>query len=246
MTDKNSDNRDLAPSTSTHEPSERSQSSQLSPSTASSPHLPVSDEDSSSYSPKIEWFRKHSIPILGISLIALLGCLVAHYSSRAIDLTRTKDAADALKNFVEVVAILVGGGWALFRYSKGRTFQESLIAAVSGKLRTINDRSYLIVDIQIKNVGQSLIEFAPAASSLKLFEYSGSPPKEIITVADNKLTQFDALDENDRYIEPNEIIDGTRFIAIPGVVELGFRLELEIISARKFTWRASSIVTRPS
>ena len=28
-------------------------------------------------------------------------------------------------------------------------------------------------------------------------------------------------------IEPNEIIDGTRFIAIPGSVELGFRLELE-------------------
>ncbi|MEP6706678.1 MAG: hypothetical protein ABJC05_04125 [Pyrinomonadaceae bacterium] len=210
MTEKDSDKIDLAPSITTHEASERSQSSQLSPSTASSTRLPVSAKDSSSYSPKIEWFRKHSIPIVGVSLIALLGCLVAHYSSRAIDLTRTKDAADALKNFVEVVAILVGGGWALFRYSKGRTFQESLVAAVSGKLMTISDRSYLVVNIQIKNVGQSLIEFAPAASSLKLFEYNGSPPKEIITVTDNKLTQFDALDDNDRYIEPNEIIEGTR------------------------------------
>ena len=76
--------------------------------------------------------------------------------------------------------------------------------------------------------------------------YSTSPPREIVAVTDNELTQFEALHENDVYIEPNEIIDGTRFIAIPGSLELGLRLELEIISSRGSTWRTASVVEKSS
>jgi flagellar biogenesis protein FliO len=245
MTDENSDKKtDIATPVTTQVPLQPSESpSQLSPSPASPPDLPLSDEEELD-SPRSEWFRKYSKLIASISLIALLICLVGHYSSVQIDWTRTKDFADALKNLVEVVAIIVGGGWALFRFSKGRTFKESLIPVVSGKLIVIDKKAYLIVNTQVKNVGQSRIDFAPKASSLKLFEYSSSPSTEIITVTDKKLTQFDALHENDRYIEPNEIIDGTRFIVIPGPLDLGFRLELEIISSLGFTWRASSIVEK--
>jgi len=100
--------------------------------------------------------------------------------------------------------------------------------------------------VRVKNVGQSVIEFAPKASSLKLFGYASSSSSEIVTVGNKKLTQFEALDENDRYIEPNEIIDETRFIFLPNPVELGFRLELEIISLKTYTWRTSSIVEESS
>jgi len=46
---------------------------------------------------------------------------------------RTKDFLEALKNFAEVVAIIIGAWWAIFRYKKARTSKESLIPAVSGK-----------------------------------------------------------------------------------------------------------------
>jgi len=205
------------------------------------PSEPLSEEP---VSPGVEWFREHSIPIAGILMIALLGCLGYHYSSVTIDWSRTKDFSDTLQNFIQVLAFIAGGWWAYFKFIKGRTFKESLTPAVSGKLTTIDKRTYLIVNIRVKNVGHSIIVFAPGASSLKLFGYSTSPPREIVAVADNKLTQFEALHENDKYIEPNEIIDGTRFIAIPDKVELGFRLELEIISAKGFTWRTASVVEK--
>jgi hypothetical protein len=207
----------------------------------------VADSDEQAPDPEgVKWFKENSMPIVGIILIGLLLCLVGHYSSVTIDLARTKDFTTALQNVAQVLALVAGGWLAYFKLIKGRTFKESLIPVVSGKLIILDDKTYLIVNTQVKNVGQSKIDFAPKASSLKLFEYSRSPTKEIITVTDKKLTQFDALDDNDRYIEPNEIIDGIRFIAIPGTVELGFRLELEIISSREFTWRTSAMVEKSS
>ncbi len=84
-------------------------------------------------------------------------------------------------------------------------------------------------NVRVENVGQSEVQFAPYASSLKLFEYpDSSSTTELVSVKDKQLTQFVALD--DKSIEPNEIIHKTRFISIPAKTVLGFRLELVIIS----------------
>lgn len=192
----------------------------------------------------VVWFRENSIPIACVILGALVICLVGHYSSVTVDWTRTKDFTDAFRNVTQGLAFIAGGIWAYFKLKKGRGYKESLIPAISGKLTTINDATHLIINTQVKNVGQSIIKFAPAASSVKIFEYIGAPPDKIVTVTDAKLTQFDALHESDRYIEPNEIIEGTRLIVIPNPNNLGFRLELEVISSLGFTWRASSIVQK--
>jgi hypothetical protein len=123
-----------------------------------------------------------------------------------------------------------------------------LIPAVSGKLITVDSKIFLVATVRVKNVGQSVIEFRPGASSLILFGYIGSESTEIVAVEDIKLTQFEALDEKDLSIEPNEIIQKTRFINIPLEIVLGFRLELEIISnhRKKYTWGTSSIVEKSS
>jgi len=52
--------------------------------------------------------------------------------------------------------------------------------------------------------------------------------------------------DKDRYIEPNEIIEGHRFIAIPNPLKLAYRLEVEVASIAGFTWRASHIVDKSS
>lgn len=195
---------------------------------------------------RFKWFRKPLNLFISIILLALIVCLIGHYSTVTIDWSRTKDFSDTLQNFVQIAAFFVAGWWAYFKFVKGRSFKESLVPAVSGRFVVIDDRTYLITTIRVKNVGQSIITFAPNASSLKLFGYSLSPAEEIITVPDDKITQFEALHENDKYIEPNEIIDETRFIAIPGSVVLGFRIELEIISSQGFTWRTTSVVEKTS
>src|SRR6266849_4118253 len=76
----------------------------------------------------VNWFKENSIPIAGVILVALIICLVSRYNW--VTLARVKDLADTLKNFVEIIAVAVGGWWAIFRFRIGREFQESLIPVV--------------------------------------------------------------------------------------------------------------------
>lgn len=190
----------------------------------------------------MEFFRENSIPITGVMLMLLALCLLSHFGG-AIGWTKAKDITDTLVNIVQILAILAGAWWAYFKFIKGRAYQESLIPAVAGKLITIDSKTYLVANTRVKNVGQSVINFAPDASSLKVFGYTESTSTEIVSVDDTKLAQFVALD--DLYIEPNEVIEKTGFISIPAQVKLGLRLELEIISSYKnYTWGTSFLVEK--
>lgn len=240
MADEHSSkNTDIETPVTTQEPLQSSQPSGLTVTT------PKSDEQAPD--PEgLRWFRAHSIPIAGIILIALVLCLVGHYSSVTLDWARTKEFTDALRNLVQALAFIGGGIWAYFKFVKGRTFQESLTPVVTGKFASIDGVIYLIAITQIKNVGLSKIVFNHYGSALILYEYLPSTEKEIHTVADKRLTSFEVFHEKDRYIEPNEIMEAQRFISVPGPLQLAYRLEVEILSKSGFTWRATTIVDKSS
>lgn len=190
-----------------------------------------------------EWFKEHSVPICGVLLMLLVFSLVSHFRA-GTGWSKAKDIADTLAKVVQIFAIIVAGGWGYFKFIKGRTYQESLIPTVSGKLLTIDGQTYLIATISVRNVGQSLVEFAPDASALRVFGYTSSTSSEIMAVKDNELAQFVALDQLS--IEPNVTIEKMLFISIPVEVRLGLRLELKIISnhRKKYNWIASSLVEK--
>ena len=175
----------------------------------------------------------------------LMLCLVSHFRA-GTGWSKARDIADTLAKVVQILAIIVAGAWGYFKFIKGRTYQQSLIPTVSGKLLTIDSQTYLIANIRVENVGQSVVELAPNASALRVFGYMSSISSEIITVKDNRLAQFVAL--NDLSIEPNEIIQRTVLMSIPMEVRLGLRLELEILSndRKKYNWLASFAVEKSS
>lgn len=194
--------------------------------------------------------QKLMVVVASLASLGLIVCLIGHYGSVAVDLTRTKDFSTALNNAVQVLAILVGGVVAYFKFGIARTFQQSLIATVSGKLVLIDGKTYLIADIQAKNVGATKIAFDLPNSLLKIAKYAGAPPKDTFEVHTQEFTQVRALHEDDHIIEPNEATSQTLLIAVPGLIELGLRLDVEIKSRSErnwwvrsgFTWRASGIV----
>jgi hypothetical protein len=192
----------------------------------------------------VKLFREYSIPIAGLVVVFLLLCLIGHYSSTTVDWGRTKDFTDSFRSVTQGLAFIAGGIWAYFKFVKGRTFQESLTPVVAGKFVSIDGEVFLVVTTQIKNVGLSKITFNQTGSALIIFEYTPTPSPEIHTVADSRLTSFDVFAQKDRYIEPNEIIEGQRLIAIPKSVSLAYRLELEIVSASGYTWQATTIVDK--
>lgn len=133
----------------------------------------------------VEWFRDYSVPIVGILVIGLLLCWASHYGSSE-DWTRGKDLTYVFLNIAQIIALTLAGWWFLFKFKKGRKFQESLIPVVSGKLIIVADKQFLVANVRVENIGESVIQFAPGASSLKLFEYVDSDTTEVVAVADYK------------------------------------------------------------
>lgn len=206
-------------------------------------HLPPTLTKKEPHPEWVEWFKEHSIPVCGILLMLLAFCLVSHFHV-VTGWSRARDIVDTVNKLVQIFAIILGGWWGYFKFVKGRAYQESLIPLVSGKLLTIDSQTYLVANISVKNVGQSVVRFAPDACALRIFGYTSSISSRIVTVSDIKLAQFVALDELS--IEPNEVIETMRFMSIPIEVRLGLRLELEIISnhRKKYKWTTSFIVER--
>ena len=190
-----------------------------------------------------EWFKEHCVPICGVLLMLLVFSLISHFRA-GTGWSKARDIANTLAKVVQIFAIIVGGWWTYFKFMKARTYHESLIPTVSGKLLTIDSQTYLIVNIGVKNVGQSVVEFAPEASALRVFGYTSSTLSEIMPVKDDEFAQFAAFDELS--IEPNAVIEQMRLISIPIEVRLGLRLEFEIISnnRKKYSWKTSFIIEK--
>jgi hypothetical protein len=195
----------------------------------------------------LQWIKDNGLLITGLLLLGLLFFLIAHYSSIRIDWPTTHAFTGSIQNVVQVLALCAGGCWAYFKFIKGRTFQESLTPAVTGRFVALDGVVYLIATIQIKNVGSSRIDFDRQTSALVLYEYTQSLDTEVHAVKNKRLTSFNVFErEKERYVEPNETIEVQQFISIPGPLKLAYRLEADILSTSGFIWRAASIVDKAS
>lgn len=190
----------------------------------------------------IKWLRENCVPIVGMVFGALVLCLVAHYSSTTVDWARTKDFAQAFANFTQSLALIAGGVWAYFKFTKGRTFQDRLTTTVSGKLVSIDGAAFLIVAIRLQNVGLSRIAFAQELSSLEVSEFVPLQTAEFLSVDYNRLASFTVFGEDDKYIEPIEIVERQTLITLPHVSKIGYQLELEVSSNSGYVWRAMTVV----
>ena len=192
----------------------------------------------------VRWLKENCVPIIGVAFGAILFCLVAHYSSTTIDWTRTKDFTDAFANLMQSVALIAGGVWAYFKFAKGRTFQDRLTASVSGKFVSIDGSVFLVVTTQLHNVGLSRIAFDQELSFLSVFEYVESPAEEAFSVKNKWLTSLRVFGDDDRYIEPSEIVERQTLITLLRPATIGYQLEVKIAADSGYEWRATTIVDR--
>jgi hypothetical protein len=192
----------------------------------------------------IKWLKENSVPIIGMAVGGLLLCVFAHYSPIAVNWTSTKDFTDAFANVIQCLALIAGGVWAYFKFAKGRTFQDRLTSTVGGKFVSLDRSVFLVVTTQLQNVGLSRIALDQELSSLVVFEYVPSPADEILRVKNKRLTSFRVFGDQDRYIEPNEIIERQTLIALPWVSKIGYQLEIKIAADSGYAWRATTIVDR--
>jgi len=171
----------------------------------------------------------------------LLFCLVVHYGSITIDWTRTKDFTEAFANLTQSLAFIGGGVWAYFKFAKGRTFRDRLTPTVSAKFVLIDGSVFLVVTTRIQNVGLAKIAFNPEASTVIVYDYILSETGKIMSVVSNRLTSFKVFGDEDKYIEPNEMVERQCLIVLPRVSRIGYQLEFEVVSESGYSWRATTI-----
>jgi hypothetical protein len=96
-----------------------------------------------------------------------------------------------------------------------------LTTTVSGKLVSIDESVVLIVAMRLQNVGLSRIAFAQEVSSLVVCEFVPLQTEVLLRVENNRLASFTVFGENDKFIEPSEIVERQTLIALPHVSALG-------------------------
>jgi len=125
----------------------------------------------------------------------------------------TKDLVDIGSNIVTAAATILAGGWAYYRFVKGRVFKPRLTLAASARQIRIEGTNYIISAIQLSNVGLSRIDLSGA--TLRVSSMTGKPAAQVAT-----LPQRDWLDTSKvllahTWIESGEVLREQHLLILP-------------------------------
>lgn len=144
-----------------------------------------------------------------------------------------------------IAGIIAAGAWAYFNFFRGRTYRPRLEPSISGALSLDNGGACLAATFQVKNVGLSKVDIQRKGSALSIFVAEVSPGlADVQEIKWKSVADFDIFIAH-QWIEPGELIQEQRLIAIPNHKYLAFRLDIRLVSPKKKEWSAMTIVTSP-
>jgi hypothetical protein len=146
---------------------------------------------------------------------------------------------DAL-TIVQLLAIILGGVWAYFKFVAGRTFRARLEPTINGKAVKHKNFTYLYLSATVKNVGLSKVMIDQDGSGLRVWISLEGWSKEVMAADWKHLGTFPIFKEH-AWIEPGEVISDEQMIVVPDKNPISFKLELRI-SNRKFSWTGTGLV----
>lgn len=151
--------------------------------------------------------------------------------------------ADISEKLFRIGAVVAGGLWVYFNFFQGRTFVPRLQLELSGKLLSRGNLQYLLVSMQVKNVGSSIVQLRARGTGLKVVSQQvGSAAPEISSLVDKATTAFPVLekdiidekttaaDRNIKNIEPGTAINEQKLLAVNTARYNEFRLELKVFA----------------
>src|SRR6266480_3735454 len=75
---------------------------------------------------------------------------------------------DGSEKVARIAAVIVAGAWVYFNAFRGRTFVPRLQLELSGRLFCERGKKYLLVTVQVKNVGSSIVKIKQKGTCLKM------------------------------------------------------------------------------
>ncbi|HEV2991351.1 MAG TPA: hypothetical protein VG759_23125 [Candidatus Angelobacter sp.] len=127
---------------------------------------------------------------------------------------------DGIAKATQILAILVAGAWVYFKTIRGRTFIPRLQPKVSAKVIRHRDAQYLLVDIQVQNVGASMARITDKGTSLEINAMNRYAMGAILKLNPNPpgihLRLFGlGKEKSSMVIEPGAIIFSEEIVEVP-------------------------------
>jgi hypothetical protein len=159
-----------------------------------------------------------------------------------VNVLRTLTLGD-FDSLVKILAIVLAGIGAYYKFFKGRVHVSRLEPKISGSVVCKDGISYLLVTASVRNIGLSKVEITHDVSGFRVTSHKPMPnitAPQIVYWRDPAV--FDVF-VDDPWIEPGEAVEEQHLVAIPNceAEHFAFNLELRIVS-KNANWQANAIV----
>jgi hypothetical protein len=106
--------------------------------------------------------------LLVVAARGIVTALLAHGTAAAkLNLNNVKDIVSIIGTIITVLAIIIGGFWAYFKFARGRTYRPRLEVGLTAQWWAVNEKWLLHARVTVKNVGVSKVELLQTGTGLR-------------------------------------------------------------------------------
>lgn len=151
--------------------------------------------------------------------------------------------ADVVYHVVAAVALIVGGGWAYFKFIKGRTLKERLRVTVDGGLEPSSGLLRVTASCEAENISLRELQIAPEGTAVRLFVHTlAENPSEAREAAWELMGAWSVFGDRE-VLEPGEVLQEPKLLEVPEGGFAAMMLEFTVYSRSGSYWQAASVVT---
>jgi len=149
-----------------------------------------------------------------------------------------KDIVGIVSSVVTLLATILAGGWAYYRFVKGRVFKPRLTLTASARRFRANGTEYVLSTIELSNVGLSKIDIHGA--DLRVCSLSGKAVPERVTVPQRHWLRTRRVLLAHSWVESGEVLREQNLLTLP--LDLGVPILVDIkVVARGVSFKATSV-----
>lgn len=153
------------------------------------------------------------------------------------------DLAQVVRDLVTAIALIIGGGFAYFKFVRGRTFTERLEASVDARLDSTRNLLLVNASAQATNIGLREFHLAREGTALRLFVHRLSEPGSEASEASWELVGSWRVFGEQEILEPGEALQEFKVIETSATGFAAFKLELDVYSSSGRNWLAQTVVS---
>jgi hypothetical protein len=158
-----------------------------------------------------------------------------------MSLETLESVAKIIQSAAAVAAVIGGALWAYYRFVKSRTFQARLTVGVSGKYHKVEDRTFIVVNATVQNVGAGKAIIKQSGTAIRLLGHdsydklngSAKLPEEAIGA-------YGVFEGHDN-AEPLESFEDCKVIQVHTEPYVAISIELRVVGGSS-VFRAKDVV----